>query len=54
MDSDLNLNSHIKTITKSAYYHLKNKSRISETCSLDYRNGVFTGLCKKSVRKLQL
>ena len=28
MDSDLNLNSHIKTITKSAYYHLKNISRV--------------------------
>lgn len=24
MDSDLNFNSHIKTITKSAYYHLTN------------------------------
>lgn len=28
MDSDLNLNNHMKTITKSAYYHLKNISRI--------------------------
>ena len=28
IDSDLNFNSHIKTITKSAYYHLKNISRI--------------------------
>ena len=28
MDSDLNFNSHIKTITKSAHYHLKNISRI--------------------------
>ena len=28
MDSDLNFNSHIKTIIKSAYYHLKNISRI--------------------------
>ena len=26
MDSDVNLISHIKTITKSAYYHLKNIS----------------------------
>ncbi|XP_068571421.1 uncharacterized protein [Cebidichthys violaceus] len=69
MDSDLNLNSHIKTITKSAYYHLKNISRIRGLMSqqdleklvhafifsrLDYCNGVFTGLCKKSTRKLQL
>ena len=28
MDSDLNFSSHIKTITKSAYYHLKNISRV--------------------------
>ena len=28
LDSDLNFNSHIKTITKSAYYHLKNIARI--------------------------
>lgn len=28
MDSDLNFNSHIKTITKSAYFHLKNIARI--------------------------
>ena len=26
MDSDLNLEKHIKAITKSAYYHLKNIS----------------------------
>ena len=31
MDSDLNFNSHIKTITKSAYYHLKNISRIKDS-----------------------
>ena len=29
LDSDLNFNSHIKTITKSAYYHLKNILRIN-------------------------
>ena len=28
MDLDLHFNSHIKTITKSAYYHLKNITRI--------------------------
>ena len=62
MDSDLNFNSHIKTITKSAYYHLKNISRIKGLMSqqdleklvhafifsrLDYCNSVFTGLTKK-------
>lgn len=60
---------HIKTITKSAYYHLKNTSRINGLMSqqdleklvrafifrwLDYRNGVFTGLPKKIIRQLQL
>ncbi|CAJ1082756.1 hypothetical protein KUCAC02_009465 [Xyrichtys novacula] len=69
MDSDLNLNSHIKTITKSAYYHLKNISRVKGLMTqqdleklvhafifsrLDYCNSVFTGLPKKSIRQLQL
>ena len=69
MDSDLNFNSHIKTIIKSAYYHLKNISRIKGLMSqqdleklvhafvfsrLDYCNSVFTGLPKKSIRQLQL
>ncbi len=69
MDSDLNLWSHIKTITKSAYYHLKNISRIRGLMSqqdleklihafifsrLDYCNSVLTGLPKKSIRQLQL
>ncbi len=69
MDSDLNLRSHIKTITKSAYYHLKNISRIRGLMSqqdleklihafifsrLDYCNSVLTGLPKKSIRQLQL
>jgi len=51
------LKGHIKLrkkVTKSAYYYLKNVSRIRETCLLDYCNGAFTGLCKKSVRTLQL
>lgn len=69
MDSDLNLNSHIKTITKSAYFHLKNIAQIKGFLSkqdmeklvhafilsrLDYCNGIFTGLTKKSIRQLQL
>ena len=69
LDSDLNFNSHIKTITKSAYYHLKNIARIKGFLSkedteklvhafifsrLDYCNGVLTGMNKKSIRQLQL
>ena len=69
MDSDLNFNSHINIIKKSAYYHLKNISRVRGLMSqqdleklvhafifsrLDYCNGVFTGLPKKSIRQLQL
>ena len=61
MDSDLNLSSHIKTVVKSAYYHLKNISRIKGLMSLqdlekhvhafifsrvDYCNAVLTGLPK--------
>ncbi len=69
MDSDLYFEKHIKEITKSAYYHLKNISRINDLMSqqdleklvhafifswLDYCNSVFTGLPKKSIRQLQL
>ena len=69
MDSDMNFSSHIKTVTKSAYYHLKNISRIRGLMSrqdleklvhafifsrLDYCNGVLTGLPKNSIRQLQL
>ena len=68
MDSHLNFSSHTKTITKSAYYHLKNISRIRGLMSrqdleklvwafifsgLDYCNSVFTGLSKNSIRQLQ-
>ena len=69
LDSDLNLSSHIKTVVKSAYYHLKNISRIKGLMSLqdleklvhafifsrlDYCNAVLTGLPKKTIRQLQL
>ena len=69
LDSDLNFNSHINSITKSAYYHLKNIARIRGFMSkqdleklihafilsrLDYCNGLLTGLSKGAVRKLQL
>lgn len=69
MDSDLNLQGHIKVITKSAFYHLRNISRIKGLMTqgdleklihafisshLDYCNSIFTGLPKKSIRQLQL
>ena len=69
LDSDLNFNSHINSITKSAYYHLKNIARMRGFMSkhdleklihafvssrLDYCNGLLTGLSKGAVRKLQL
>ena len=69
MDSDLNFNSHIRSVTISAYYHLKNIARVKGLmCQqhlekrihafifsrLDYCNGVFTGIHKKSIKQLQL
>lgn len=69
MDSDLNVNNHMKTRTKSAYYHLKNRSQIIAVLSqqdlekrvgaflfsrLDYCIAVFTELTQKSIRQLQL
>lgn len=69
MDSDLNLQGHIKAITKSAFYHLRNISRIKGLMTqgdleklihafissrLDYCNSIMTGLPKKSIRQLQL
>ena len=68
MDSDLNFNSHIKSITSSAFYHLKNTARIKGLLSkpdlerlihafissrLDYCNGLLTGLSKRAVKQLQ-
>ena len=69
IDSKLNFKNHIKTVTKSAYYHLKNISRIKGLMSqqdleklvhafifsrVDYCNSILTGLPKKSIRQLQL
>ena len=62
LDSDLNFNSHMKAITKSAFYHLKNIAKLRGFMSkddleklihafissrVDYCNGLFTGLPKK-------
>ena len=69
IDSDLNFSSHIKSITKSAYYHLKNISKLRDLMSskdleklihafissrVDYCNGLLTGLPKKTIKPLQL
>ena len=68
MDSDLNFNSHIKSMTSAVFYHLKNIARIKGIVSkpdlerlihafvsskLDYCNGLLTGLSKRAIRQLQ-
>ncbi len=67
--TDLSCSSHVKAVTKSAYYHLKNIARIRcfvsshdleklvhafITSRVDYCNGLLTGLPKKTIRQLQL
>ncbi len=62
LETDLSFSSHVKAVTKSAYYHLKNIARIwcfvsSQdleklvhafiTKRVDYCNGLLTGLLKK-------
>ena len=62
IDSDLTFNSHIKSVSKSAFYHLKNISKLRNLMTksdleklihafissrLDYCNGLLTGLPKK-------
>uniref|UniRef100_A0A3B1IP97 Reverse transcriptase domain-containing protein n=1 Tax=Astyanax mexicanus TaxID=7994 RepID=A0A3B1IP97_ASTMX len=69
MDSDLTFNSHVKAVTKSAFYHLKNINKIRDFLSkadleklihafissrIDYCNGLLTGLPKKTIKQLQL
>ncbi len=69
LETDLGFSSHVKAVTKSAYYHLKNIARIISfvssqdfeklvhafiTSRLDYCNGLLTGLPKKTIRQLQL
>ena len=69
LDSDLNFNSHIKKVTKTAFFHLRNIAKVrpfinqndAEKCvhafissRLDYCNALFTGLPKKSIERLQL
>ncbi len=69
LETDLNFSSHVKAVTKSAYYHLKNIARIRcfvssqdleklvhafITSRVDYCNGLPSGLPKKIFRQLQL
>ncbi len=69
LETDLSFSSHVKAVTKSAYYHLKNIAIIRcfvssldlvklvhafITSRVDYCNGLLTGLPKKSIRQLQL
>ena len=68
LDADLHFENQINSLTKSAYYHLKNIARIRGLLSkpdleklvhafissrLDYCNGLYTGLPKKTIQKLQ-
>ena len=68
LDSTLSFQSHIKSVTKSAFFHLKNISRLRPSLSdsiaetlvhafvssrLDYCNGVLFGLPKKDLDRLQ-
>ena len=68
LDSTLSYQSHIKSITKSAFYHLKNISRLRPSLSdsvaetlihafvtsrLDYCNGVLFGVPNKYLDRLQ-
>ncbi len=69
LETDLSFSSHVKAVTKSAYYHLKNIAKIwcfvfSQdleklvhvfiTSRVDYCTGLLTGLPKKTIRHLQL
>ncbi len=68
LDTDLSFSSHVKAVTKSAYYHLKNIARIRcfvssqdleklvhafITSRVDYCNDLLTGLPKKTIRLLE-
>ena len=69
LDSDLDFIPHIRNITKTGFYHLKNIARVRPLLSLastevlmhafissriDYCNALLSGLPKKSISNLQL
>ncbi len=69
LETDLSFSSHVKAVTKSAYFHFKNIARIRcfvssqdleklvhafITSRVDYCNGLLTGLPEKTIRQLQL
>ena len=69
IDSELSFNTHISQVTKTAFFHLRNISRIRAYLSLDdaktlmhafvfsridYCNALFAGLPKKTTDRLQL
>ncbi len=69
MDSDLNFQKHISFNYKTAFYHLRNMSKVRPILSLpdseklvhafissrlDYCNALFPGLTKQALYKLQL
>ena len=69
IDADLNFDTHIGQVTKTAFFHLRNIARIRAYLSLedaktlihafifsrlDYCNALFSGLPKKTTDRLQL
>ena len=69
IDSDLSFNSHMKAVSKSAFYHLENIAKVKNfmssvdlekfihafiTSRVDYCNGLFTGLPTKTIKPLQI
>nr|XP_033938439.1 uncharacterized protein LOC117446386 [Pseudochaenichthys georgianus] len=68
-DQDLSFNAHIKSISRTAYFHLRNIAKIRHilpqndaeklvhafvTSRLDYCNSLLSGSNKKSIKSLQL
>ncbi|KAF7648422.1 hypothetical protein LDENG_00157170, partial [Lucifuga dentata] len=68
-DSELNFNSHVQGVAKSAFYHLKNISKVRSflslsnterlvhafiTSRLDYCNALLSGLPQNTINHLQL
>ena len=69
LDSDLKFESHIKNVTKTSFFHLRNISRVKPYLSqantervmhtfisskLDYCNAVLCGISQKAIGRLQI